>query len=184
MPHSASTYPLLIRNARLAFVEVFEPKAVTQDVDPVYSLTALLDPNDPENRKAIETIRKEAAALMQEVCGSTQIQIEHRCFGWADEDGMDFEGFKGMFYIHLENKRRPLALDRDMTLIAANDNTLYSGCYGNVSFSMCCKKSSEFGKSLNGNLHGVQFMRDGGRFIGIEISGSGRNWRGKNCGTT
>ena len=170
MSNSVNTQPFLVRNARLAFVQVFEKRAFSEEMEPVYSLTLLLDPNDPENKKSIETIKNHAKDMMKEAWGSTRVQIKHCCFGDADEDGLAYDGFEGMFYVRLKNKRRPLALDRQRTPISAEDNVLYSGCYGNVSMDMWCQKSSKFGKNISGNLRGVQFMRDAEPFVGSKVS--------------
>ena len=171
MSNSVSTPgSILLPAARVAFVQVFTPRAFEEGMEPVYSLTALLDPNIPEHKAAIKQVRKAAADLMVEAWGSKKVDLKHVCFGFADDDMAErYDGYEGMFWVRVKNKRRPVVIDRDKSALAEDDGRLYSGSFCNVSMDMWCQKKSKYGKNISGNLRGVQFVRDGDAFGGQKV---------------
>lgn len=62
-----------------------------------------------------------------------------------------------------DSRRRPQVLDKDKSVITAEDDKVYSGCYVHVLIRPW-KQANSFGKKINANLIGVQFARDGDRF--------------------
>lgn len=74
------------------------------------------------------------------------------------------DGYDGMLFINASNSVRPLVLDRDKTPLAKEDGKPYSGCYVNVKIDIWAQDNNEYGKRLNAQLQGVQFVRDGDKF--------------------
>jgi len=73
-------------------------------------------------------------------------------------------GYEGMLYVNASNSVRPLVLDRDKTPLAAGDGKPYAGCKVNAIIDVWAQDNNEFGKRLNGQLQGVQFVEDGDAF--------------------
>jgi hypothetical protein len=64
-----------------------------------------------------------------------------------------------------ESKGRPLVIDRNRDPLTAADGKPYSGCYVNVSIDVWAQ-DNKYGKRINAQLKGIQFVRDGDAFGG------------------
>jgi hypothetical protein len=56
-----------------------------------------------------------------------------------------------------------LVINRDKSPIAEGDNVVYAGCYVNGIVSLWAQ-NNQYGKRINAQLDGVQFVRDGEPF--------------------
>ncbi|MNP47458.1 hypothetical protein D3C76_1415120 [compost metagenome] len=56
-------------------------------------------------------------------------------------------------------------MDRDRTQLTAQEGKPYSGCYVNVIVDIWAQDNS-YGKRINAQLQGIQFVRDGEAFSG------------------
>jgi hypothetical protein len=65
--------------------------------------------------------------------------------------------------IKASNNKRPLVIDRDKTPLTEDDNKMYAGCYVNAIIDLWVQQNS-WGKRINANLLGVQFLKDGEPF--------------------
>jgi hypothetical protein len=54
-------------------------------------------------------------------------------------------------------------INRDKSPVVESDEVIYAGCYVNASVDIWIQDNN-FGKRVNGNLHGVQFVRAGEPF--------------------
>ena len=63
------------------------------------------------------------------------------------------------------NTVRPTVVDRDRSPLTAQDGKPYSGSYVNVIIDVWAQDNS-YGKRINAQLQGVQFVRDGEAFSG------------------
>ena len=78
------------------------------------------------------------------------------------------------FQVHTpwgSTKKRPLVITRDKTPITEEDNLVYGGCYVHGIVSLWAQNNG-FGKRINAQLDGVQFVKDGEPFgdagIGVD----------------
>jgi hypothetical protein len=70
-----------------------------------------------------------------------------------------------MKYIKVSSKKKIPVVDRDLTPLEEADDKPYGGCYCNVSLRLYAQ-DNEYGKHINVQLRGVQFVKDGERFGG------------------
>jgi hypothetical protein len=68
--------------------------------------------------------------------------------------------YEGKMTIKASTKKRPLVIDRDKSPITEDDNIVYAGCYVNAIVTLW-GQNNQFGKRVNAQLDGVQFVRDG-----------------------
>lgn len=80
-----------------------------------------------------------------------------------DGDDFDYEGYAGHMALKLSSNRRPTLLDRDKTPLVEDDNKILAGDIVNVSFDLWVQNNN-YGKRVNGNLLGIQFIKEGKRF--------------------
>ena len=156
---------IAIRNARISFINaLWTPKAFNEGANPKHSATFLLDPNDPEQAAQIENIQQTGDRLKKEKKWGKQ-RLTGVCYGFADEDSYSYEGWQGMFYVKASNQKRPLVVDRQRSPIYEEDGTLFAGCFVNGSITLWTQDNT-YGKRINANLRGVQYVKDGEAFAG------------------
>jgi hypothetical protein len=157
---------LHLKNARLAFPAIFEPKSVAGE-EPAFSASLIIPPDHPqmaEINEAIEAVAKEkwgakAAEQLKAMRAKGNV-----CLHDGDEKA-NYDGFEGNFYVSSRSKTRPLVLDRDKSPLTQSDGRPYGGCYVYASLELWAQ-DNQFGKRVNAQLKGVQFYRDGDAFSG------------------
>lgn len=156
-----------LKNVRLAFPELFEPKSVNSEGAPAFSATLLIDPKNPQIKDikaAIEAVAKDkwgakAGATLKTLQANNKLALH---------DGnlkTEYAGFEGNFYISARSKTRPLVIDQDKSALTALDGKPYAGCYVNASIEFWAQDNN-YGKRINAQLRGVQFAHDGEPFGG------------------
>jgi len=65
--------------------------------------------------------------------------------------------------IKASTKKRPLVIDRSKSPITEDDDIIYAGCYVNAIISLWAQNNG-YGKRINAQLDGVQFVKDGEPF--------------------
>lgn len=158
---------LMIKDARLAFPQLFEPKAVNGEGEPAFSASFILTADHAqldEIRKAQEAVGKEKWGAKWETV-KKEIAAKDR-FALHDGDTKaDYAGYEGNFFISARNKTRPTVLDRDKSPLVPADGRPYAGCHVNASIELWAQDNA-YGKRINASLRGVQFLRDGDAFAG------------------
>lgn len=149
---------IVIRNARLSFPSLFETAKFNGEDTGKYEATLLLDKE--KNKKDIKKLQNEIDTLIAEQL-KTKIPAEKICL--KDGDESEREEYTGYYYIKAATKKRPVVLDKDKSMIVAEDDKIYSGCYVNASIGLWAQ-NNQFGKRINGNLFGIQFSKDGEAF--------------------
>jgi len=86
-----------------------------------------------------------------------------------DGDETERAEFAGKYTLKASTKKRPLVINRDKTPIAEADNVIYAGCFVNGIISLWAQ-DNQFGKRINAQLDGVQFVRDGDPFSDNSVS--------------
>lgn len=166
MANSATSQVVKLRNVRIAFVDLFQPRAFSPGDPEYYSVTALIE---PEGQAAeVKKVKDAANAVAKEQWAEKMPRLTGKCFGDADEDGKEYDGFAGMFYIKASRRvaeGRPTVVDRDLKPLAEPDGRPYAGCYANISLTLWAQ-DNQYGKRINANLRAVQFVRDGDAFSG------------------
>jgi hypothetical protein len=93
----------------------------------------------------------------------TNIKIPREKHCIKDGDESDLDGYAGCFSLKASSSKRPTVIDRDKTPLTADDEKLYAGCYVNAVVDFWIQ-NNVYGKRLNANLYGVQFVKDGDPF--------------------
>lgn len=159
---------VMIQNARLSFPKLFKPEEFENDGNPMYSCSLILDPKNPAVkaiRAAIEEVGKAKFEKEWETVKKAADAKDLNCL--HDGDNKDFDGYAGNLYVScraLANKR-PTVIDRNRQPLTDADGVIYGGCYVNAAVELWAQKN-RFGKRVNAQITGVQFVRDGDSFGG------------------
>ena len=157
---------LTISNVRASFVSVHQPKKFSKsdpDDEGRYKVSLLLDPSDPDDQAQIDLIESTAAEVEKEAAFDRPLPGNRKCFGLADQDGYAYDGWAGMFYFNASDTEQPGVYGRDGRPLAEESGKPYSGCYVNAIVTLWVM-DNKWGKRINANLLGVQFVRDGEAF--------------------
>lgn len=159
---------ITLQNVRGAFLNaLFKAEAFGDSTEEFYSGTWLLEPNHPaiaELEAAFEKVAKEkwgakAEAVMKE------LKLKDRTALHDGDTKAEYDGFPGNKFVATRSKTRPTVVDRDRSPLTAADGRPYSGCYCNVIIELWCQ-DNQYGKRINAQLKGVQFVKDGDAFGG------------------
>lgn len=156
-----------LQNVRLAFPSLWEAKTVNGEGKPAFSASFLLDPKDPQ----VKTIEAAIAQTAKEKWGAKAEQVLKQMRAGdktALHDGdtkSQYQGFEGMMFVSSRSATRPLVLGRDKSQLSEEDGIVYAGCYVNCSLELWAQDNS-YGKRVNAQLGGVQFVKDGDAFAG------------------
>ena len=154
-----------LQNVRLSFPSLFR-KAVFSGKETKFEATFLIDKEtQAEKVKEIqEAINKKLKSDLQ----GAKLSPEKLCM--KDGDEISYDGYAGNWSLKASNNKRPMVIDRDKTPLTEDDDKLYAGCYVNAVVELWAQNNN-FGKRINANLLGVQFVKDGEPF-GDSVSAS------------
>jgi len=157
---------LQLKNVRLSFPDLFEPRAFKAGDEPKYKATLLIAKDDPQ----IAVIEKAILATAAEKWGAKGAAVvkgirgNPNKFNFQDGDTKEYDGYAGMMAFTANSKSRPLVIDRDKTPLSMADGRPYAGCYVNASVELFGYDNS--GNGISATLKGVQFVKDGDAFGG------------------
>ena len=151
---------ITLKNVRLSFPSLWR-KAVFDGKDTKYEATFLLDKE--EHAEKIAEIDKAIKAMVKEALKGAKLKDDKICL--RDGDLEIYDGYKGCMSFKASNGRRPLVIDRDRSPLTEDDGKPYAGCYVNATVELWVH-NNQFGKRINANLLGVQFVADGEAFGG------------------
>lgn len=155
-----------IQNARLSFPSLFR-KASFNGTETKYEATLLL--NKQDHADTIGLIQKAIKEKVAVDLKGAKLGADKLCL--RDGDEVDYDGYAGHMSIKASNKKRPTVIGRDKAPITEDDNVIYGGCYVNAIVELWAQ-NNEYGKRVNANLLGVQFVRDGEPFASGETVGA------------
>lgn len=156
-----------LKDVRLTFPQLFEPKQVNGQGDPKFSAAFLLPKTHPQVAE-IKAAIVEAATAKWAAKHPEVLKALAAADKLALHDGdakSDYDGYAGSLFINASNKIRPLVIGPQREPLVAADGKPYSGCYVNAIIELWAQ-DNQFGKRVNASLLGVQFVRDGERLAG------------------
>lgn len=162
-----ATGEIMLNNVRLAFPTLWTPQRVNNQGEPRFSASLLMTPDHPDIPKLKKTLQRVAEKKWGAKASSVLKQLiagDRICLHDGDMKP-DYDGFPGNKFVSANSKVRPLAVDRDRTPLSEDDGRLYSGCYVNAKIDIW-PQDNKYGKRLNAQLQGVQFVADGEAFAG------------------
>lgn len=172
-----------LENVRLAFPQLFEAKARSEDKpnDKVFSgaflfpdanPVVLVTPHEGPKYKAklqdiiVKVAQEKWGAKANDVLKSAKLNNKI-CLKNGDAKA-EYEGYAGNYFINANNKTRP-TLVRTVNGVnvtcTQEDGVIYAGCYGHVSLDIWAQ-DNKYGKGINASLRGFQFVKDGDAFSG------------------
>lgn len=158
-----------VKDVRGAFLSLFEAKAVG-DGEPTFSGAFPIEPGSANAKllsQALVTVANEkwkdkGPAILKELQAKGRVGYKEAPLS---KDGEVYDGFEGMYSLNASSSARPLVIDQLKNPLTAQDGKPYSGCYLNVSVEVWAQ-DNKYGKRVNCQLKGVQFVRDGDSFGG------------------
>lgn len=147
-------------NVRLAFPSLFE-----KDDYGKFGAAFLYAPDHP----CVKLLRAAEVAVAKEKWGAKadailkEIKANGRDVVQDGDKKATYDGYAGMMFTNANSDTRPTVIDRDRTPLVAGDGKPYAGCYVNAIVEVWAQ-DNQWGKRINAQLTGVQFMRDGDSF--------------------
>lgn len=153
-------------NVRIAFPHIFEPKA--NEKGELQFSAAFIFPPDHKGIPGLEAVIQEVGKakwgvkwpqIYKELKAGDRLPVHN------GDSKASLTGYEGNLFVNAYNKVRPLVLDRDKSPLTAQDGKPYSGCYVNAILDVWAMEN-QYGKRINCQLQGVQFVKDGEAFAG------------------
>lgn len=154
-----------IASARLSFPSLFQHAVFGGEPTGKYEATAILD--KVEHAEVISQIQQAIDSLVKEKHKGKRPADDKICL--KDGDDMGRPEYEGKMTIKASTKKRPLVINRDKTPITEDDNIIYAGCYCNFIMTIWAQDNA-YGKRINAQLDGIQFVRDGDAFGDAGVS--------------
>lgn len=151
---------ITLKNVRLSFPSVFR-RANFQGQEGKYEASFLLDKKDTKTKALID-------AAIEEALVEAKIKVASDKRFIRDGDDFDYDGYAGCWSIKSSSNKRPTVVNRDKTPLTEEDDVIYAGCYVNAIIDVWVQNNA-YGKRVNSNLYGIQFVKDGPRFGSGEI---------------
>lgn len=174
---------ILLTDVRLSYFYGFQPMQGTNDAGKAtinYCTHAILTPTNPVLAQFRAAQREIAQAgwpstwenVLKELSGKDRLALHS---GDISKPGQD--GYAGNFFVSANSKVRPTIVETrggvNVPLVEA-DGRPYSGCHANVMVAIYAQgadgKPSKYGKRINAQLMGVQFLRHGEQFGGGRVA--------------
>lgn len=152
---------ILLNNVRLSFPSLFQ-RSVFDGKEGKYEATFLIPKSDTKLKAQLD-------AAIAEAIKAAGIKVPSDKLCLKDGNESDYDGYEGAWSLKAANNKRPTVIDRDKSPIIESDEKLYAGCYVNAVVGLWVMNNS-YGKRVNCNLYGIQFVKDGESFGSGPIS--------------
>ena len=143
-------------NVRLSFPSLFK-KSCFNGEEGKFQATFLL--NKETQKKQIDMLKD----LIGSAIIDSKLKITSDKICLKDGDTIDYAGYAGHMAFKATSNGRPTLIGRDKSALAEEDCIIYAGCYVNAVVGLWIQNNS-YGRRINANLHGVQFVKDGESF--------------------
>tara|TARA_R110000822_G_scaffold11698_1_gene42457 strand:+ start:1370 stop:1909 length:540 start_codon:yes stop_codon:yes gene_type:complete len=151
-----------LSGVRLSFPNLFTPTAFEEGKPKSYSATFILDKET--DTKQIADIQKVVDYLCKSELKKNKLPADKVCLRDGDMKE-DVDGYgDAIMFVSSGSKNRPTVVDRQANDIT-NEGDIYAGCYVNASIRLWAQ-DNQYGKRINADLRGIQFLRDGDPFGG------------------
>lgn len=148
-----------LREVRISYPHLFEPYAYQGEGTPQYSAVFLLDKK--QHSELIKQIAGQMKKLAAEAYRDKKLPPPDKlCLRDGDLSGRAEN--EGNWILSARETARPVVVNRDRTPLTAEDDAIYPGCVVNAKIRLWAQEN-KWGRRINSNLLGVQFVRDGDR---------------------
>ena len=162
---------LMLTNVRVAFPNFWTATKMKEKDKAAFSGSFIMPPDHLDVAKIRAAITEVAVAKWGEQATDilrALIAGDKVCLHNGDLKAQ-FDGFAGNLYVSARGYSRPLVIGQDKAPLAEEDGKPYSGCYVNAQVALWAQSNS-WGKRVNAQLRGVQFLRDGESFGGGAVA--------------
>lgn len=163
---------IMLSNVRIAFPELFNAKQVQAGEGKAAFSASFLMPHDHPDVKriraaitAVATAKwsDKAPAILKALIAGDKV-----CLHDGDTKA-NYDGFPGNLFVSSRSYVRPLVIAQDRSPLTEADGKPYSGSFVNAQIALWAQDNN-FGKRVNAQLRGVQFLRDGEAFGGGAVA--------------
>lgn len=164
---------LILNDVRTSYFYGFQPFVGDDPTKPNFGTHLLFPETHPAyllvknaQRKAAEAFwGAEANDVMTQLANKDRLALHN---GSISKPGQD--AYKGMFYVSANSgKKRFTIVDADRSPLVEASGRPYSGCYVNAIIQIWCQ-ANKWGKGINAQICGVQFLRHGEAFGGGRVA--------------
>jgi hypothetical protein len=155
-----------LNNVRISFPNIFVAKANEQGKEQ-FSAAFIFEPNHAGIASLDATIDAVGKAKWGEKWPTIKKEMKagNKLLVHDGDTKASLAGYEGNLFLNAYNTVRPTVVDRDRSVLVAADGKPYSGCYVNVKLDIWAQDNS-YGKRINAQLQGIQFVKDGEAFSG------------------
>lgn len=163
---------IMLVNVRVAFPQFWTATKVNDEGKAAFSGSFLMPPDHPAVAIVKAAIAKTATAKWGVKAGEilqALVAADKVCLHNGDLKS-NLEGYAGNLYVSARGPMRPLVINADKSVLTEADGKPYSGCFVNAQVAIWAQQNN-YGKRINAQLRGVQFLADGDAFSGGGIAG-------------
>lgn len=155
-----------MHNVRISFPNIFTAKANEQGKEQ-FSAAFLFPTDHPEIAALDQIIDQVGKAKWGDKWPTVKKELKagDRLLTHNGDSKASLAGYEGNLFLNAYNTVRPTVVDRDRSPLTAQDGKPYSGSYNNVILDVWAQENS-YGKRINAQLQGIQFVKDGEAFSG------------------
>lgn len=165
-----------LKNVRISFPQIFEPKQFKGMGKPSFSASFLFERSSENFNNVMAAIKKVA----EEKWGDSYLDFLRKlntqkllCLHNGDHKP-DWEGYPGNYFVSVRSYIQPRIFDRNKTPLKESDGKIYPGCRVNAVFEVWAQDSKAYGvdriNATFGNnvkrMGGVQFVEEDDAFVG------------------
>ena len=165
---------VMLEDVRIAFAHgLFTASQVQGQGKPAFSASFLF----PKTHAAYNILQKamlEVAEAKWPGKGRETLQALIAGNRIAMRDGAskpEIAGYPGNWFVSARSYVQPTVIDGKRNVLTAASGKPYSGCYVNARLNIWAQQHSQYGKRINAQLTGVQFVRDGEPLAGGGAAG-------------
>lgn len=148
---------IMLKNVRLSFPSLFD-RASFDGKEGKFEATLLI------NKETQAGIYKTLNTAIEKALADAKKKVPASKWALRDGDEVEYNGFEGHWSLKASSSKRPTVIDRVKTPLAKDDpGAPYAGCYVNAIVDFWVQDNN-YGKRVNANLYGVQFVKDGEPF--------------------
>lgn len=154
-----------LNDVRLAFPSLWKASAPRGGGEAAFGAAFILPSNHPqvaELKSAFKALAKEKWGAKADTVLKAMEAADKTALHNGDTKS-EYEGYEGNLFVNSRSKTRPTVFDGKKQEVNEADGIIYSGCYVNASLELWAQ-DNDFGKRINAQLRGVQFLRDGDAF--------------------
>lgn len=157
-----------LENVILSFPELFHHAKYQGQSTGKYAGTFLFDKSNTALKDKIDKAIAKVVAEHPSGISLKDIKKDKLCI--RDGDDETYEGYADRWSVKASNGTRPTLINQRKEPVVEEDNLFYAGCRVNALINLWVQNNG-YGKRVNANLLGVQFVGNGERLEATKVAG-------------